>query len=93
MNPGDWVGRRILRIGRQFLPGWRLSEGNIGVRLRQVAIDHERVHLLVDRGQGWGRGGECLSEVNGWRVLLCPNPARFCFRLYLLEFQEGSVLL
>ena len=56
MNPGDWVGRRILCIGGQFLSGWRLSEGNIGARLRQIEIDQERDHLLVDRGQRWGRG-------------------------------------
>ena len=77
MNPGDWVGRRILCIGGQFLSGWRLSEGNIGARLRQIEIDQERDHLLVDRGQRWGRG-QCLSEINGWRGLLCPNPAPSC---------------
>ena len=43
MNPGDWVGRRILR--GQFLSG--LSEGNTGARLRQIEIDQERDHLLA----------------------------------------------
>ena len=56
MNPGEWVGRRILRIWGQFLSGWRLSEGNIDARLRQIEIDQERDHLLVDRGQSWRRG-------------------------------------
>ena len=59
MNPGDWLGRRILRNWRQFLSGWRLSEGNIDARLRQIEIDQERDHLLVDRGQSWRRG-ECF---------------------------------
>ena len=57
MNPGDWVRRRILR--GQFLSGWRLSEGNTGARLRQIEIDQERDHLLVDSGQSWRRG-ECF---------------------------------
>ena len=47
MNPSDWMGRRILRIGGQFLSGWTLSEGNIDARLRQIEIDQERDHLLV----------------------------------------------
>ena len=38
------------------MSGWRLSEGDIGARLRQIEIDQERDHLLVDRGQRWGRG-------------------------------------
>ena len=59
MTPGEWAGRRILRIWGQFLSGWRLSEGNIDARLRQIEIDQERDHLLVDRGQSWRRG-ECF---------------------------------
>ena len=61
MKAGRWEGVFYVHIRRQFLSGWRLSEENTGARLRQIEIDQDRDHLLVDWGRRWRRGGVCLN--------------------------------